>query len=417
MTDAPATPQTQQTPPSPFHDLDAFIALPRVSGLAASADGTRIVATVGALNKDATKWVTNLWSIDPDGGAPSRLTRGTKGESTVAFTQAGDLLFVAARPGEKADDDAPPSLWLLPRGGGEPRVVAKHPGGIRGVIVRGTTALVTGTVLPGSTDLANDEERRKARKDKKVTAILHTRYPVRHWDEDLGPAETRYYIADLNALTEARAGAEDPVLELRDITADAGAALEGARPDLAWDGSFVVSEWTHFEARGDQRSALVKIDVASGERTVLVDEAGVDAEGARVSPDGGSVAYEYTEISTPERAPRPRLLLRDLASGEDRELLQGWDNWPGALQWLHSGAGLVMAADCGGRSPLFYVPADGGAPVRLTGDGAYSSVSVSPDDQSVVALRASYEYPNEPVRVSLAGVTGDEFREGEAAVV
>ncbi|HHW84447.1 MAG TPA: prolyl oligopeptidase family serine peptidase [Actinomycetales bacterium] len=439
-----AEPSGTEPPPTPFHNLDDYISLPRVNALAASPDGSRIVAAVGALNKDATKWVTNLWSIDPEGGAPVRLTRGAKGESTVAFTPNGDLLFVAARPGEKDEDDSPAALWLLPRAGGEPRVVARHPGGISGVIVRGNTALVTGQVLPGSTDLDNDKERRKARKDKKVTAILHTRYPVRHWDADLGPDETRFYVADLTDLTEARAGAEDPTLTLRDITADAGPSLQHASPDLAWDGSFVVSEWTRYEPRGDQRAALVRIDTATGERTFLVDEPRLDAEEPRIAPDGRSLAYVRSELPTPEQAPRPRLMLRDLTSGTERELLGGWDNWPGSLQWLPSGEGLIMAADNQGRSPLFYVPADGGAPVgtttspaqgtttspaqgttapagsgvpvRLTEDGAYSSLTVTEDGSTVYALRTSYEYPNEPVRVSLTGVTDPGFREGTATV-
>ncbi len=33
----------------------------------------------------------------------------------------------------------------------------------------------------------DDERIRGERKDKKVKAILHTGYPVRHWDHDLGP--------------------------------------------------------------------------------------------------------------------------------------------------------------------------------------------------------------------------------------
>ena len=37
---------------------------------------------------------------------------------------------------------------------------------------------------PGADEL--DAARRRARKDRKVTAILHTGFPIRHWDHELG---------------------------------------------------------------------------------------------------------------------------------------------------------------------------------------------------------------------------------------
>ncbi len=33
---------------TPFHDLDEFLALPRVGGLAVSRDGSRVVTTIAA---------------------------------------------------------------------------------------------------------------------------------------------------------------------------------------------------------------------------------------------------------------------------------------------------------------------------------------------------------------------------------
>ena len=56
--------------------------------------------------------------------------------------------------------------------------------------------VVAASVLAGSTDEDNDEERRKARKDNKVAAILHSGYPVRYWDADLGPAQPRLFAVE-----------------------------------------------------------------------------------------------------------------------------------------------------------------------------------------------------------------------------
>ncbi|NLI17232.1 MAG: S9 family peptidase [Actinomycetales bacterium] len=382
-----------------FATLDDYVALPRTTALAAARDGSRLVAGVGTLDKDATAWVTNLWEIDPTGRRPARrLTRGEKGESTVAFTPDGDLLFVAKRQG---DDDAPPALWLLPAAGGEARVVATHPGGFAAVKVRGSTILLVATLLRGASGIEDDERLRKARKEKKVAAILHDSYPVRFWDHDLGPDHPHLYVADLAALTHAPAGGAEPMLELRDLTPDAGTHLTHAELDLAPDGSFVVTTWAVYEARAEQRTSLVRIDVATFARTTLLSEEGWEFEAPRISPDGTRVAHVATAMSTPERAPEPWLEVLDLASGERTRLLATWDNWPGPTEWLPDGSALVMAADQGGRAPLFRVPLDGSDPVRLTADGAFSDLSVTP--AGVFALRSSYAYPAEPVRLALPG--------------
>jgi hypothetical protein len=186
---------------TPFADLDAYLAVPRVSGLALSPDGSRLVTAVATLDPEGTRWVNALWQVDPTGGAPAvRLTRSRKGEASPEFLPDGSLLFTSARPDPEAKeatstvpDDAPAALWLLPATGGEARMVASRAGGVDGIIVAkdAGTVVVTGPTLPGAADGAEDDQRRKARKDKKVSAILHAGYPVRYWDHDLGPDEPR----------------------------------------------------------------------------------------------------------------------------------------------------------------------------------------------------------------------------------
>src|SRR3954470_12383779 len=185
----------QDENPTPFDDLDAYIALPRVSNLLLSPGGDRLVTAVATLDRERAKYVSALWEVDPSGVRPAhRLTRTAKGEPPVAFLPDGGLLFTSARPDPQAKDDDPPAaLWLLPAGGGEARVVASRAGGVEGAVVaadQGTVVLASNP-LPAAAGGEDDEKRRKARKDLKVSAILHEQYPVRFWDADLGPDEVR----------------------------------------------------------------------------------------------------------------------------------------------------------------------------------------------------------------------------------
>ncbi|MPV38667.1 S9 family peptidase [Georgenia subflava] len=417
MTDA-----TDSRPDTPFHDLDAYLALPRLGALTLSPDGTRLVTGVSVLDDDGTKYVTALWEVDPSGERPARrLTRGAKGESQARFTPAGDLLFIASRP-SGGDDDEPAALWAIPGGGGEARVLVTHPGGVDGVHtpISGGTAVVQATALPRGTDLAEEKRLRDARKDKKVSAILHAGYPVRYWDHDLGPSAPRLYAVDLGdggAVTSSdAAAAQEPELELRDLAPDAATHLVETSHDVAPDGTFLVTEWLVPEGRASQRSDLVRIDVASGDRlTLLAADEELEYGSPRISPDGGRLTYVQDERSTAEKAPALTLWLLDLASGARRRLGEGWDAWPGELRWLPDGTGLVMAADRDGRAPLFHVDATSGAVTRLTDDGAYSDLVVAPDGTCVYALRSSYAHPTEVVRVELTGITAS-FTEGSAVV-
>ena len=120
---------------SPLADLDALLALPRLSGLALSPDGTRLVTAVATLSPDRTRAVTALWEVDPAGERPARrLTRSRRGESAPVFAADGALLFTSARPDPDGDDDdeRPAALWELPEAG-EAAVVGERPGGLAGV--------------------------------------------------------------------------------------------------------------------------------------------------------------------------------------------------------------------------------------------------------------------------------------------
>ena len=382
---------------SDYADLDAFLALPRVSGLALSPDGTRLVTTVATLDKKATGYVSALWEVDPTGTAPARrLTRSTKGESGPVFTPDGEVLFTSARPDPEADgdDEVPTMLWLLPRAG-EARVAGSRPGGIGEVTVArdAGTVLVLSDTLPASTDTAADEERRKARKDKKVDAVLHAGYPVRFWDRDLGVGQTRLLAGDL---------APEGTVEWRDLTPAPGRALHGGQVDVTPDGRTAVCTWGIAEPRGSRRSALVAVDTATGERRVLLDDGTSDWISPRLSPDGTQVAVVVEQRSTPQEPVDVRLLVLPLdGSAEPREVVPGWDRWPDEHRWSPDGRHLLVAADEQGSRPVFRVEVATGEVTRLTGDrGHYTDLVVSPDGEHVYALRDAVDTAPAPVRIS-----------------
>ncbi len=389
-------------PETPFHDLDSYIELPRGGGLTLSPDGTRLVTAVQTLNSKRTRYVTALWETDPAGERPARrLTRSAKGEAGAAFLPDGSLLFTSARPDPAVDDDDQTEetlLWLLPAGGGEARVVATRPGGIDDIHVAADSGAVgvSAKSFPSSDTHDAEKAKRKERKDKKVTAILHESVPVRFWDEDLGPGAPRIFTGRLAGEDTAA----DPKIELSDLTPDAGRALERLEYDVSRDGSTIVTTWLVRE-RGGERIGLALIDVATRDRRILLDDVDSEYENPRISPDGQSVAVIREKRSTPEEPVDRTVVVVSLADGTDRDISVEWDRWPsGPMEWTPDSAALMLVADENGRAPVFRMDAQSGAVTRLTADDfAYSDVQVSPDGQTVYAMRMSYAEPARPVRL------------------
>jgi dipeptidyl aminopeptidase/acylaminoacyl peptidase len=424
-TDSPAI--LGEQPDTPFHDLDHYLAIPRVSGLSLSPDGRRLVTTVSTLNGKGTEYATALWELDPAGVKQARrITRSAKGEAGAAFAANGDVYFASARPDPDSPEGDPiNALWLLPADGGEARVVLSRPGGVGAVLTAkaADAAFVVAEVLAGSVDEEDDAERRKARKDNKVAAILHSEYPVRYWDADLGPGQPRIFAVEPGKDKEpGKPATVDavPPLVLRNLTPDAGGRLREAETVVSPDGRTIYTSYTRPLARADSRSVLVAVDVASGSQKVLLDREGMSYFPGPVSPDCRTLVVVSESDTTPHQAPQVKLHLLDVSGGavdgadndgaalnsELTPLVHGWDRWAKPAAWLPDGSALLVTADDDGASPVFRisvpVPAAEESVTRVTQDAAaYTDVVVSPDGRSAYALRSSYEFPPEPVRIDL----------------
>ena len=412
-----------EQPETPFHDIDHYLAIPRVGGLTLSPDGKRLVTTVTTLNGKGTEFATALWELDPSGRKHARrITRSSKGESGAVFAANGDLYFTSARPDpESPDADPVNALWLLPADGGEARVVHSRSGGIGSVMAArdAHATFVNAEVLAGSADEENDEERRKARKDNKVSAILHSGYPVRYWDADLGPAEPRIFAVeqgeDEAPGKPSTVDASTP-LHLRNLTPGVGGSLREAKTVVSPDGKTIYTSMTKALAKADSREVLAAVDVATGTVKVLLDHPGMSYFPGPVSPDNRTLVVQSESDTTPAQAPQVKLHMLNVACGETTDLeplAHQWDRWANPVAWLPDGSAVLVTADDDGASPVFRISVPAASAevgvTRVTEDAAaYTDVVVSPDGRSAYALRSSYEFPPEPVRIDLQ--TGETTR-------
>jgi len=378
-------------------DFDAFLRLPRLSGLRASPDGRRLIVTVARPGPDGKKMHSSIWELDPGGDRrPWRLTRSAPGESSATFARDGSILFTSSRPDpdRKPDDDDEEvsGLWQLPAGGGEARLLAAPSGGVDAVVAARDADVVVyaASVFPGA-DAAADRERHQARKKAGVEALLFDQFPIRHWDAYHGPRERHLFAAPLPA-------GEDRITDPVDLTPAAGNSLVEQTFDVSPDGSTVVAGVVRADDRGYTDFAVVAVDRASGEHRQLTPDDAWYTDPA-ISPDGRSVACLRHEKDVPERVGDETLWIIDLASGEGRDATPDLDAWPQHPTWSPDGASVWFLADHRGGGAVYRHDLDAGSTTLVADDGAFTDL-VGEVAGGPLALRSTYAEPPVPVRLA-----------------
>jgi dipeptidyl aminopeptidase/acylaminoacyl peptidase len=455
---------------TPFHDLQDYLALPRLTGLRLSPDGNWLAVTVSALAPDGRTFKSSIWRADTGAAgparAPARLTWSAEGEDSPAFLPDGGMLFLSPRPAPPGPAPEPAAdaggdtggkraLWLLPAAGGEARRVAAPPGGLSQLATAASSGLAafTAPVLPGDGGAAADGQQRRARADAGVTAILHESPLVRYWDHDLGPDEQRLLVTDLAAQAgwggssgPSGSAAEDASAP-RDLTPRAGRALDEQAFDLSPDGRLAVTGWSVDDGTGGLRKDLVVIDTSSGERRTLLSVPGFDFTSPRVAPDGKRVvairerhesyhqASALTVVQVPldavwqgpvplDAVPEGPVPLDAVpvhavpadGQAETLDLLPGLGHWPAELAWAPDGSAVFVTVADHGRGPVLRADLDTGAVTRLSTDhGAYSCLCPSPDGQFLYALRSAMDSPPLVVRLDATQPGEPESLQGPVA--
>jgi dipeptidyl aminopeptidase/acylaminoacyl peptidase len=374
--------------PVPY-TVEQHIALKRVSSIAASRDGRWLAVTVQRLDRDGAKYVSDLWKVPTDGGAPLQLTRGDSKDSAPWFRRDGALGFLSNRqPNEvKPDEDADKRMqvWLLAPEGGEPQQLTDEPLGVESFRFAGNAdrLVVLAPVLSG-VDHDKQREAESDRRKKGPSVRRYSRQPVRHWDhwlhQEAGRPATHViaYAADGSAR--------------KDLTPDAREQLS-IEPaiDVSRDGKQIAVTWLSTGADRELDTSILLIDVEGGGTRVLGGGINTNNESPLFSPDGRSIAVVRSTRS-PKVLLRPTLVLIDCATGALRELATDFDAWPQIGDWSADGSRLYITADLGGHVPVFDVGIAANKVARITtaaSGGAHSDLRALPDGR-IAGIRSTF---------------------------
>ncbi|HTS03908.1 MAG TPA: S9 family peptidase [Thermoanaerobaculia bacterium] len=377
---------------------------------AISPDGKTIAYSVATSDWKTKKKTSAIWRVGADGSGARPLTAGEALDSHPFFSPDGKTLaFVSTRTGE-------PQIFLLPLAGGEAEQKTRIPGGIDNPAFSrdGRHVVFSADVLPAcGADAACNRKAFAAREASKIKAHLADSLLYRHWTEWKDGKRTHVLLLDL-AETDADKAVRD--LTPGDFDSPPFSVGDGRAFDLSPDGRELAFASNRdadpaFSTNADVFTVPVGGDAAApaAPKNLTAVNKGFDGS-PRYSPDGRFLAF--TRQVTPRyEADRERIILRDRATGAERDVTASFDDTVRDFDFSRDGSRIFFTADVKGRTPLYEIVLATGALRAVSSVGTLDAWVLAPDASFAVAARRRIGSPLELWRLSLAsGGDGEGVR-------
>ncbi|WP_210603644.1 S9 family peptidase [Brevibacterium oceani] len=373
----------------------------RLQGLLTNQNG-RVIASYSFLDSEGSTSLTHL--ADIGGEEARRLTRGAQSIGPAALSDDGTIVFASKRKGEDGKDAESPSLWALPDTG-EARKLADHEGGFSRIEIKGETLIVDFPVHTWAADESDHQEFSTERSEAKVSGILHTGFPVRRWDHDLGPGRQTLAVAKLD-----QSGADFPEvtdelsvpagLDFRYLSLPSGRLVDWAVDDEA---RFVLVELEKPIPGQLEASEIWRVDLEGEPELHRLTKPSADHGFGieAISPDGTKALVSRQQFWTPRANLAVELMVLDLETAELEPVWPDADFWFSPI-WVDDST-IVATADDHGRGSVFIGGLDDAEPKRLVGgiDQKYAFSGLALRGDTVVATASAIDVAPLPVSIDL----------------
>ena len=373
LAEAPASAPAAETPAQAREafNYNDMISANRLGDPQVSPDGRWVVYSVTTTDVAANRRAGALFVIDlQNPGEGRRLAINEGGANTARWGSDGKLYFLSGRSGSS-------QVWRAEADGTAPVQVTSLPLDVNAYRLSpdASQVAVSLAVFPECETLACTVDRNKAVADDPSTGQTYDRMFVRHWDTWNDGTQNHLFVVPT-------AGGRDPVWVTRGFDGDTPSKPFGDESEFTFtpDGQGLV-----FSAREAGKSEpwstnfdLYQVAIAEpGRLTNLTDANDAWDTGPIYSPDGRTLAYRAMARPGFE-ADKYAIFLRDVATGQIRQIAADWDRSADTLQWSKDGRTLYTTAGDVGQTRIFAVDARNGAVTPITGPGHVSAFQQTP---------------------------------------
>jgi len=370
---APAAVPAQATDAFDYRDM---ISANRLADPQVSPDGRWVVYAVTTTDVTANKRTGSLYMMDlRDGGEGRKLAISEGGANTARWGSDGKLYFLSGRSGSS-------QLWRADADGTLPVQVTDLALNVNAYRLSpgADKVAVSLAVFPECGDIACSVDRAKAVADDPSTGQVYDRMFVRHWDTWADGTQNHLFVQSIGA--DGRATGT-PVWVTKGFDGNTPSKPFGDESEFIFapDGGSVV-----FSARlaGKSEPWSTNFDLwrttgLSGDGTFenLTDDNDAWDTGPVFSPDGRTMAYRAMARPGFE-ADKFAVVLRDVATGQTRQIAANWDRSADTLQWSANGNTLYTTAGDVGQTRIFAIDTRNGVVTPVTGPGHVSAFAQTP---------------------------------------
>lgn len=338
------------------------VTLRRLQGFHVSPDGSSVVFTVRATDLDANRGRTDVFTVRTDGTGLRQLTTHPENDGDAVWAPDGkSVFFLSARSGSS-------QVWRLPVDGpGEATQVTKAPVDVDSFTLSldGSLVAFSSETFPDCQDLLCTEKRLAERAKHQSTGRVYDALLFRHWDTWRDGRRSHLFIQPV------RGGPAVDVMKKLDVDAPSKPFGGAEEYTFAPDGKSLV-----FTARQVGREEAwstdldlfrVAVDGLKPPQKLTLENRATDTQPA-FSPDGKHLAYLAMRRPGFE-ADRLRVIVRELASGKERALTEGWDRSAATLAWSKDSRALYVTAEERGQKGLFQLDVATGQVTPLWTEG------------------------------------------------
>jgi dipeptidyl aminopeptidase/acylaminoacyl peptidase len=374
--------------------LEDWLAIRNVGGLAVSADGRTAAFTVSEVDRAKDRRTTSLWRVPVAGGEPQRLTHAGSASSPRFSPDGRFLAFVSDRhiaggpTPQKISEKG--QIVLLPLAGGEAFPVTALKEGVDSF----RWAPDSRRLVVVSRDAREDEPEKTGTDEPPPPPIVLTR--LQHKRDGSGWLDLRRRHLYLVTLDPA---IDKPGRSLGESKPLTTGPFDDGSPEWSPDGqSIAFSSNRSKDPDENNNSDIWILDVQSGTTRQLTKDEGSDGNPAW-SPDGQSLAYVHEPVDPPIYA-TPRVQVVGAQGGAVRNVTGKLDRHvSGSPRWAGDGKAIYVALVDDGRTPIVKVTLDGARTTVYDGDAGAFEIA---GDQ-IVTIASTPTRPNEVYAVAVAG--------------